>query len=145
MQRNSGVQKSRDQKARWVETDRKKWEPVRECSGGHLNPAVSIGLLFSNKISVMKFLAYVPMQMLGAITGAALVKAIHPSAYVSAGGGANGVGPGLTMAGTWGLETISTFILVFTVLNATDGVRYASVAHLPVRSFNSRVVPVFLQ
>lgn len=101
-------------------------------SGGHLNPAVTIGLLFSNKITVMKFLSYVPMQMLGAITGAALVKAVHPVAYLSAGGGANQVGGGLTMAGAWGLETISTFILVFTVLNATDGVRYASVAHLPI-------------
>lgn len=73
------------------------------------------------------------MQMLGAVTGAALVKAINNTAYVSAGGGANQVGGGLTTAGAWGLETISTFMLVFTVLNATDGVRYSAVAHLPVR------------
>jgi aquaporin PIP len=99
-----------------------------------LNPAVTLGLFFSNKITLLKLVCYIPMQMLGAITGAGLVKAVNTTAYLAAGGGANQMGSGMSSAGGWGLETISTFALVFTVLCATDGVRYPSVAHLPVCS-----------
>ena len=45
-------------------------------AGGHLNPAVSLGFVLARKISFQRFLLYVIAQLLGAITGAALVKAV---------------------------------------------------------------------
>jgi hypothetical protein len=95
---------------------------------------VTLGLFFSNKISLMKLVCYIPMQMLGACTGAGLVRGVNPTAYFSSGGGANSLPPDMTIAGSWGLEVISTFALVFVVLAATDGVRYPTVAHLPVQA-----------
>jgi glycerol uptake facilitator-like aquaporin len=41
-------------------------------SGAHFNPAVSLALLLQKKMSVAKFLAFVPAQILGAISGAIL-------------------------------------------------------------------------
>ncbi|MGH7522170.1 MAG: MIP/aquaporin family protein [Gemmatimonadales bacterium] len=47
-------------------------------SGGHLNPAVSLGLWVANKIDAKKLGWYVGAQIVGAIIGALLVKAFFP-------------------------------------------------------------------
>jgi MIP family channel proteins len=47
-------------------------------SGGHLNPAVSLGLWVANKIDGRKLGYYVAAQLIGAIIGALLVKAFFP-------------------------------------------------------------------
>lgn len=44
----------------------------------------------------------------------------------------NTLSPGITKAGGWGLETIITLTLVFTVFCATDAERGSETAHLPV-------------
>ena len=46
------------------------------CAGGHINPAISLAFMLAKKISVQRFLTYVVMQLLGAITGSALVFAV---------------------------------------------------------------------
>src|SRR5687768_14153827 len=45
-------------------------------SGGHLNPAVTFGLLVGGKINVQRSIAYWVAQILGAIAAAALVGAL---------------------------------------------------------------------
>src|SRR6185503_231187 len=45
-------------------------------SGGHLNPAVTFGLLIGGKISVQRSLGYWVAQIVGAIAAAALVGAL---------------------------------------------------------------------
>ncbi|CAA6655125.1 unnamed protein product [Spirodela intermedia] len=76
-------------------------------SGGHINPAVTFGLLLARKLSLTRALFYIVMQCLGAICGA-------------------GVGDGL------GAEIVGTFILVYTVFSATDAKRNARDSHVPV-------------
>ena len=49
-------------------------------SGGHINPAVSFGFVITRKISWLRFIFYVIMQVLGAIIGAALLKGLVPKA-----------------------------------------------------------------
>eukprot|EP00884_Botryococcus_braunii_P016715 jgi/Botrbrau1/3727/Bobra.0363s0012.1 len=100
-------------------------------SGGHLNPAVSFGLLLSNKITVLRFFAYVPMQMLGAMLGSAIALSGNTYAFRRFGGAANGVSPDVPPVQAFGLEIMSTFILMFTVLGATDVKRYPNLNHLP--------------
>ena len=38
---------------------------VGHVSGGHLNPAVTLGCIFTNRISVIQGLFYIPAQMVG--------------------------------------------------------------------------------
>lgn len=52
-------------------------------SGGHINPAVSVGLWIANKIDGWQTTKYIIAQLLGAVAGAALVKALLPRVAVS--------------------------------------------------------------
>src|ERR1041384_3417818 len=52
-------------------------------SGGHLNPAVTFGLLIGGKINVQRSAAYWVAQILGAIAAAALVGALLSSGDIS--------------------------------------------------------------
>ncbi|KAK9917142.1 hypothetical protein WJX75_001261 [Coccomyxa subellipsoidea] len=101
-------------------------------SGGHINPAVTFGMLVARKISVLRGLLYIVAQVLGACTGAALVRATDYKGWHAAGGGANALSSGVSEAAGWGLETILTMALVFTVFAATDAERATDTAHLPV-------------
>lgn len=47
---------------------------VGAISGGHFNPAVTIGLLSARKIDLINAIGYVCVQCLGAIAAAALIK-----------------------------------------------------------------------
>ena len=92
-------------------------------SGGHYNPAVTIGLLAGGKISTKDSVAYIIAQLLGGVVGALAVKTIvSPSVYeaVKLGtpmlGSDTGVGAGIL------LEAIATFFLVTVVYgSAVDG------------------------
>ncbi|KAF8022027.1 hypothetical protein BT93_G2228 [Corymbia citriodora subsp. variegata] len=102
-----------------------------DISGGHINPAVTFGLLLARKQSLTRAVFYMAMQCLGAICGAGMVKAFGKKD----GGGANMVnasyfspypkGDGL------GTEIVSTFFLIYTVFSATDAKRSAQDSHVP--------------
>src|SRR5580692_10290653 len=53
-------------------------------SGGHLNPAVTIGLWSAKKIDTVNAVGYVMAQCLGAIAAAALIKLAVPQAALAA-------------------------------------------------------------
>ncbi|KAF7142260.1 hypothetical protein RHSIM_Rhsim05G0054800 [Rhododendron simsii] len=101
-------------------------------SGGHINPAVTLGLLLARKVSVIRTVAYMVAQCLGAICGVGLVKAFMKHDYNALGGGANSVAPGYYKATALGAEIIGTFTLVYTVFLATDPKRSARDSHVPV-------------
>lgn len=101
-------------------------------SGGHLNPAVTFGLLVAKKISLVRAFLYWIAQICGAIFGSALVYAVDRSGWNAAGGGVNALSPGLSGASGWLLECLLTFALVFVVLAATDANRSLVTAHIPV-------------
>uniref|UniRef100_A0A0D9XGR1 Aquaporin n=1 Tax=Leersia perrieri TaxID=77586 RepID=A0A0D9XGR1_9ORYZ len=67
-------------------------------SGGHINPAVTIGCFFEGKISPVNTVLYVVAQCLGAMCGAGIVKGIMKHPYNSLGGGANAVADGYSVA-----------------------------------------------
>jgi len=46
-------------------------------SGGHINPAVTFGLLVANKISLQRAVCYIIAQLLGGLIGVGLVKAVR--------------------------------------------------------------------
>nr|QIE08068.1 aquaporin 8 [Sinonovacula constricta] len=95
-----------------------------EISGGHFNPAVTVGVLLSGRIRPLLALGYILGQLVGGILGAAIVRGVLPSAvYKSIGGGVHHLSPIIgdtTVEPGWGflIETMLTLVLVFTVLMA---------------------------
>ncbi len=101
---------------------------IGDISGCHINPAVSFAMWLTKKMDSKDFVAYVIAQCIGAIIGIALLAFMINSSgllanYMTTGLGQNGFGPassvGLNMAGAFVVETILTFVFVFTVLGVT--------------------------
>ena len=102
---------------------------IGPISGCHINPAVTVGLMLCGKIERRHVPGYLIAQCAGAIVAAGIVLLLArggPEGYSAAaqGLGANGFGahsPGNYGVGTAFLaEIILTFLLVLTVLGATD-------------------------
>lgn len=88
-------------------------------SGGHLNPAVTFGLLVGGKINVSRSVAYWIAQLLGAIAAAWLVMVLlhsgdMPGKEIVA-KGTPSVGKGPTVLQSIGIEAVLTFFLAFVV------------------------------
>ena len=114
-------------------------------AGGHINPAVTLGLFLARKVSLVRALLYIVAQCLGAICGCGLVKAFQKSYYNRYGGGANFLHDGYNKGVGLGAEIIGTFVLVYTVFSATDPKRSARDSHVPVTNslFNPINIRVF--
>ncbi|KAG5557936.1 hypothetical protein RHGRI_007999 [Rhododendron griersonianum] len=102
-------------------------------SGGHINPAVTFGLLLARKLSLTRAIFYMIMQCLGAICGAGIAKGLETSGrYEPFGGATNVVKPGYTKGVGLAAEIVGTFVLVYTVFSATDAKRNARDSHVPI-------------
>ncbi|KAG6417911.1 hypothetical protein SASPL_120108 [Salvia splendens] len=101
-------------------------------SGGHINPAVTLGLFLARKVSLVRAVMYMVAQSLGAICGVGLVKAFQKSYFNRYGGGANQLAEGYNTGVGLSAEIIGTFVLVYTVFSATDPKRSARDSHVPV-------------
>ncbi|KAK4881162.1 hypothetical protein RN001_004481 [Aquatica leii] len=91
---------------------------IGHVSGGHINPAVTAGMMVSQNISILKGLLYIVVQCLGAIAGSGLLMASIPEKY-------HGTSMGITdlsiPAGNGILvEVMLGFVLVFTVFGVCD-------------------------
>jgi len=94
---------------------------IGHVSGGHLNPAVSLGAILAGRITVLQGLFYVPAQMIGGIVGSLLAYGLTPKHSRDISNlGAVGLGTGVTPLQGFGLELMFTFVLVFFVLSITD-------------------------
>ena len=93
---------------------------IGNVSGCHINPAVSLAMLISKKISIKDFIGYVIAQCLGAILGAAILGVMLGSFKVL---GANGFGNSMGATNVWIamlVEIVLTFIFVLTILGVTS-------------------------
>lgn len=85
-------------------------------SGGHLNPAVTLGLFSAGKIDFPNTLGYVTAQCLGGITAAFLIKLCLPlNALMAVGMGTPSLSPNISLGMGFLTELILTFFLVFVV------------------------------
>lgn len=93
-----------------------------EISGGHINPAVTMGFLVTGRIKPKDALAYIIAQVLGAAIAAYALLAFMPIAFVSSGNlGAPSLAQGISVLQGIGIEALITFILVFTVFGVVVG------------------------
>lgn len=95
---------------------------VCHVSGGHLNPAVTIGFLITRKISLVRSIFYIVAQLLGAIAGAGILKLVTPDGVLN-NLGTSSPGADMSSGKTFGVELLITFVLVFTVFAACDNRR----------------------
>jgi len=94
---------------------------IGHISGGHINPAVTIGLVVARRITFIRGVLYIGAQILGAIIGAAILKALTPGDDPSL--GLCSVATGISTLQAFGIELIEAFILVFTVFSSIDSCR----------------------
>lgn len=114
---------------------------VGPISGCHINPAVTLGLLVSRKITPPEAVRYWFGQVIGAILASLVlyivIKAQAGNYDLSEKGfGANGFGDhspgGYPLGAVFLVEVVLTAFLVFTVLAATDRLANAAFAGLPI-------------
>ncbi|MBO5001296.1 MAG: MIP family channel protein [Prevotella sp.] len=90
-------------------------------SGCHINPAITLGVWLSGRMSGKDAGMYMVFQVIGAFIGSAILYAILASGVEVTGTttGANDVGEGLQMAGLIA-EIVFTAVFVLVVLGTTD-------------------------
>jgi aquaporin Z len=98
-------------------------------SGGHFNPAVSIGMAVAGKFKWDKVLGYIVAQCLGAILAAFLLMAA--AGTTALGLGQTTVGK-FDMLGALIMEALMTFLLVTIILGSTHKKAAAGFAGLPI-------------
>ncbi len=97
-------------------------------SGGHFNPAVSLGLWSGGRFATREILPYIVAQVLGAVAGAAVLYVIATGQpgfdAVQSGFAANGYAEhspgGYSLAAAFVAEVVLTFAFLLVILGATD-------------------------
>ena len=87
---------------------------IGHISGGHINPAVTIGMWITKKINTLRAIGYIISQLLGAVIAALLLKVAFASAPTSLNLGTTALS-GISFGTGVLIEIILTFLLVFTI------------------------------
>ncbi len=101
---------------------------IGNVSGCHINPAVSLAMLISGKMSVTDFCGYVVAQFLGGIAGAAALMGILGT---EKGLGANALFNGDVLMSII-IEVILTFVFVIAILGVTSKTENTAVTGLVI-------------
>ncbi|WP_199258122.1 aquaporin Z [Paracoccus binzhouensis] len=111
---------------------------VGGISGGHFNPAVSVGLTVAGRFPAARLLPYIAAQLVGAVLAAAALYLIASGQAGFAPGGfaANGYGEhspgGYSLTSALVIEIILTAIFLFVILGTTHGRAPAGFAPLAI-------------
>src|ERR1700750_524308 len=112
---------------------------VGHVSGGHFNPAVTVGLFTARRIPASDVLPYVVAQVVGAIAGAGILYLIASGKAgfdLSAGFASNGFGehsPGhYSLVAALVCEVVMTFFFLVIILGSTDRRAPAGMAPLAI-------------
>lgn len=95
---------------------------IGHISGGHINPAVTVAMLVTRRISLLRAIMFIISQSLGAIAAAGVLKSLTPEEQVG-GLGTTTLNTGVTPAQGFGVELCITAFLVLTVFASCDSKR----------------------
>ncbi len=87
-------------------------------SGCHINPAITLGVFLSGRMSSKEAGMYIVFQVIGAILGSAILWVLTSNAGLT-GTGANDLQEGVSVVGGLLAEIVFTFVFVLVVLGAT--------------------------
>lgn len=106
---------------------------IGNVSGCHINPAVSLSMLISGRMSGKDFIGYIIAQFLGGVAGAGILVALFGSNQAL---GQNGFGAasalGIDMWQALLIEVILTFVFVIAILGVTSKVENNAVVGLVI-------------
>ncbi|KAI4487057.1 hypothetical protein M0802_012080 [Mischocyttarus mexicanus] len=106
-------------------------QAIGHVSGGHINPAVTFGLMVIGKVPIIRGILYVLAQSAGAIAGSAVLRALSAeSMEVSL--GVVSLAEGITPVQGLGIEFFLAMILVMVVCGACDDAKSYSKGIAPV-------------
>ncbi|XP_048880666.1 aquaporin-4-like isoform X4 [Brienomyrus brachyistius] len=88
-------------------------------SGAHVNPAVTVAMVCTRKLSLAKAVFYLGAQCLGAVVGAGILLMVTPSS-VRGGLGVTLVNSSISLGHALVVELLITFELVFTIFATCD-------------------------
>ena len=89
---------------------------IGDSSGAHINPAVTLGFLFTKRINIKDTCCYIIAQCLGAIIASTFLYSIFPSHET--------LGmtiPAVSIVGTFIYEYLLTFLLMLVILTVATG------------------------
>jgi len=95
-------------------------QTIGHVSGCHINPAVTIAMLVTGKIHLVKAVLYMLVQCVAAIVGIAVLKALTPGDTSALTFGYAHLADGLTELQGFGVEFMITFVLLFIIFAVTD-------------------------
>jgi len=108
-------------------------------SGGHLNPAVTIGAWAAGRFKASEILPYIVAQVLGAIAGAGVLYLIASGSAgfdINGGLASNGYAehsPGFySLSSGFITEVVMTFIFLFVIIGVTDPRNKAIIGFAPI-------------
>ena len=93
---------------------------IGNISGCHINPAITLGVWLSKRISGKEAAMYMLFQVIGAFIGSAILWVLTSNATGIEGTGANAVQAGVSVCSALIAEIVFTFIFVLVVLGSTD-------------------------
>ncbi|XP_063152651.1 aquaporin-5-like [Candoia aspera] len=88
-------------------------------SGAHINPAVSLAYFVGNQISIIRFVFYVILQLLGALAGAGIIYGVTPK-DIRKTLFANEISKEISSGEAFVMEMITTFSVVMCIFSVTD-------------------------
>ncbi|MDE1868746.1 MAG: aquaporin [Candidatus Micrarchaeota archaeon] len=102
-------------------------------SGGHINPAVTLGFWVTGRITAKHALAYIIAQVIGAVIGAAILFATFPAVFGSINHwGTPMLAQNMSITNAIAIEGVLTFFLVLTVFGTLVDRRNVKVGGLAV-------------
>lgn len=113
---------------------------IGAVSGCHINPAVTLGVVASGRMSITEAIPYIVAQIAGAIAGAVVLMIIASGkadySVATNGLGQNGWGEGYlgeyNMMAAFVFEVVATFLFVVVILGATGKGAPAAMAGLAI-------------
>jgi aquaporin TIP len=108
---------------------------VGHISGGHFNPAITLGFFVTRRLAVPLTIAYLIAQLAAAVAAAALIRWLFPGdSAASVGYGSPAIDPGIDVAEALVIEAVLTFFLVWVVFATTADIRgtFKAVAGLAI-------------
>ncbi|XP_034188360.1 aquaporin [Osmia lignaria lignaria] len=104
---------------------------IGHLSGGHVNPAVTFGLMVIGKVPIIRGLLYVIAQCIGAIAGSGVLRALSPERMEGALGVVS-LSDDVTPVQGFGIEFFLALILVLVVCGACDPAKHYSKGIAPL-------------
>ncbi|GLV40994.1 prip [Carabus blaptoides fortunei] len=98
-------------------------QTIGHISGGHVNPAVTAGMLVTGKIPIIRGFLYIVVQCVGALVGTGILKAVTPD-KVQGSLGLTDIQGEVSPVQGFGMEFMLGFILVFVVFGVCDENRH---------------------